>query len=809
MVTISAALNMPVVFCSRTLFIGGSFGIITVALWGACIWQILLRFKPDSSVTPTSPSPFPSPTPTPIPCTCLNNGTCQNGECICPNEWQGDQCQTAYFCESSTDNSTEVLSFNRILIGFSGYSNERCEPQTANAGVPKATRSCSENVSGVPVLSLPHIVNCNDNLENLAQQVNEKVTAERLLEIAKESQILTSQPEKLTAHNITSAAEIVSQILNTTINDTEQAAAAAVTTISQLLDASDVEFSKVINITYVTQSLTESLEAFSRDKGTNDTKVVQPNLAVLSATVDSASTKGVQFTAVRGTDNTLISRLITLNLTSSQLTVNKDAEVQIFIDVSSDNMKKDIWISKKKTFDCFLSFAGTKETGQFGFVLYQNDKFFKSKIYRSTMSISRRVISGSVANGGPNNVDLLFNPRDLNGVILYDYACVFWDYNKDDWSTENCSKRTDEDANLRCHCNHTTNFAVLMTFKNNYTYSEPLNWITYMGCGLSGAGLCVTILYHVLTRKSRKTKSTMPLVSICSCMLIVNILFITGIGNPNANEVSRRSNSSVNTLLSSDLHPLPDKGSCTAVTALLHYFLLGTFAWTSLYAVQMYMSLVNVFSQPPQHFSMIIIGIGWGLPAVVVAITLGATYRINNPLNYRQEEFCWLAALDREGNFDITKPMLWGFLLPVAIILIFNSVVFVSVMTCALFKKTALTSTKRQSYLKKLISSISVAVVLGITWVLGYLMLIDHDNTRLVFSYVFCIINTTQGLQIFIFFTARDSVFQRKMTAIVSSISPLEFHLHSKKFVIKRKQQDHVSESYKQLEGLSSTTSTG
>ncbi|MGH0136275.1 UNVERIFIED_CONTAM: hypothetical protein FKN15_018252, partial [Acipenser sinensis] len=346
------------------------------------------------------------------------------------------------------------------------------------------------------------------------------------------------------------------------------------------------------------------------------------------------------------------------------------------------------------------------------------------------------------------------------------------------------------------------------TFKNNYTYSEPLDWITYMGCGLSCAGLCVTILYHLLTRKSRKTRSTMPLVSICSCMLIVNILFITGIGNPNADEVSERSNSSENTLLSSDLLPAPDKGSCTAVTALLHYFLLGTFAWTSLYAVQMYMSLVHVFSQPPQHFSMIIIGTGWGLPAVVVAITLGATYRINEPLNYRQEEFCWLAALDREGNFDITKPMLWGFLLPVAIILIFNGIIFVSVMACALFKNTALTSTKRQSYLKKLTSSISVAVVLGITWVLGYLMLIDHDETRLVFSYIFCIINTTQGLQIFILFTARDSVFQKKMKDIVNSISPPELYVHSKTFMLKTEQQDYVSESYKQSEGFSSTTFT-
>ncbi|XP_058885184.1 adhesion G-protein coupled receptor G7-like [Acipenser ruthenus] len=315
---------MSVVVCSRTLFIGGSFGIITVALWGACIWQLLVRFKPDSSFTPTSPSPFPTPTPTPTPtpCPCLNNGTCQNGVCICPNEWYGDLCQKAYFCESSTYNSTTtvLLSFNRILIGFSGYSNEKCEQETANVGIPKAARSCSENGTGDPVLSLPNYVNCNQNLINLAEQITDNVTEERLLEIAKESQILTSQPEKLTADNITSAAEIVSKILTTTANVTEQAAVVAVTTVSQLLDARDAEFSTDNNINNVTQSLTKSLEALSLDKGSNETQVVQPNLAVQSVRVDSGSTKGVQFTATRGRfDHLHLSNPVVLVLTLAAL----------------------------------------------------------------------------------------------------------------------------------------------------------------------------------------------------------------------------------------------------------------------------------------------------------------------------------------------------------------------------------------------------------------------------------------------------------------------------------------------------------
>lgn len=49
----------------------------------------------------------------------------------------------------------------------------------------------------------------------------------------------------------------------------------------------------------------------------------------------------------------------------------------------------------------------------------------------------------------------------LNGTSLVDFACVFWDFTLDDWSTAGCSKGGSSDGVLRCSCNHTTNFAAL------------------------------------------------------------------------------------------------------------------------------------------------------------------------------------------------------------------------------------------------------------------------------------------------------------------------------------------------------------
>nr|XP_014343759.1 PREDICTED: adhesion G-protein coupled receptor G7 [Latimeria chalumnae] len=425
------------------------------------------------------------------------------------------------------------------------------------------------------------------------------------------------------------------------------------------MDVHDDEFSPDnADVSNVTKSLTKSLEKFSMEVNNNASKLVQSNLAVQSLSLGQGVTQGVLFTALRGLNDNLLGNRIELNSNASNLTENTYAEVQIFINVSTSQV----------------------DQGRVGFVLYQNDKFFKSKTHSSKMNFTKRVISGNLANNVTlNSVELLFNPQNYSSEFyLYDYACVFWDYNIDDWNTTGCTKGKVDNGPLRCWCNHTTNFALLMNFRQNYKYAQPLEIVSYVGCGLSIAGLALTILFQVSTRKTRKTSITWMFVSLCVSMLIVNVIFISGIDNPNAKKDHGVSNSTENTLIKSDLSSAPEEVWCTLVAAFLHYFLLATFTWTALYAVHMHFLLTKIFKQPPRHLILKASGIGWGVPAVVVAITLGATYGTGNPLNYRQEEFCWLAALDPQGTLDLSKPMLWTFLLPLGIILILNFIVFVN-----------------------------------------------------------------------------------------------------------------------------------
>ncbi|XP_067402484.1 adhesion G-protein coupled receptor G7 [Emydura macquarii macquarii] len=756
-------------------------GIVTTVLWILCIWQLVLRFKPETSL----PSPHPQP---PF---CRNNGVYQNGSCLCPDEWIGQRCEKVNFCNSSTyttnssQSPSQNLSFTTIVVGRYGYSEEKCEDSTVNAGTPKASRKCSK-IDGIPTLdALVNVVNCSKDLKSLMDQLNNADNSTDIISsIANDTLILTSVPEKLTTENIATAADIAQKILK----DHSEVADAAVATVSQLLNARVSEFNFTDNIlTNVTARLTKTLEEFSLSGN-----AVQPHIAVQYVALKNLGSKNTttaRFSAQK-VSRSLQSQNIHVAENDSGSTDTSDTDVEIQINVTKNN---------------------SSENGSIGFVLYQNDKFFPSKNYKSHFDHTKQIISGQVANATVNDVKIAFRPQySASEIQLHDYACVFWDYNANDWNTTGCTKEGDK-MSLRCRCNHNTSFAVLMSFQINYKYAEPLEIVSNIGSGVSIACLTITILFQIITRKTRKFSVTWVLVSLCTSMLIFNIIFICGIENPNAKKNDSRAPSKDNILPNSDLIEPPAEAWCTAVAVLLHYFLLATFVWTALNAAHLYLLLLQTLRPLPRHITLIMSVIGWGAPAVVVAITLGTTYRDGKPLNYRQEEFCWLAALDQERKVSPTKPMLWAFLLLVAVILLFNIIVFVKITVSVMWVENKnLTSNKKKSFSKKIFGTLSVAVVLGVTWSLGYMMLINHEQTNVVFSFLFCIFNATQGLQICILYTFTSPFFKKKVTEIFSSVSlpEIPISLHSKTYyLLKFRSKKDTSGTFKLSEIFTEETS--
>nr|XP_025968112.1 adhesion G-protein coupled receptor G7 [Dromaius novaehollandiae] len=777
---------MPLLRWDRWTLVGIICCAVTVILWTLCIWQIVVRFKTETT-EPVLP-----------PCFCLNDGVCQDGACVCPEEWVGSLCELVNFCEVSiyTANISEGilknLTFQRIIVGKYGNSAEKCEHNTVNGNHSIAVRMCSR-VGKTPTLQPPQILNCNANLDSLASQV-ETADSSNVSAIASNTQILTSMPEQLTTQSISTAANIAVRILKKPdISEHSQASVAIMATVSQLLDANETQFNND-NLIDVTASLTRTMEEFSLTSN-----ITQSNIAIQSVPLKLNSST-ILFSAQRDMALGYIqSTKLEVQENVPGLTGDLSTEVQILLNIKNNS---------------------SSDNGRVGFVLYQNGKFFQSRIYKSRSRFSKQIISGNIDGGRTSGVELAFSPKyNTSQFQLRDHACVFWDYTTNDWSTTGCTKGRDQF--LRCKCNHTTNFAVLMAFQIKYNYAKPLEYISYIGIGLSIAGLVITILFQIFTRKTRKSSITWMLVNLCFAMLIFNIIFISGIENRNAKNHSSDTTSydqqyqtydtTSNTLLTSDLVDPPADSWCTAVAVLLHYFLLATFMWTALNSAQLYLLLLRAMKPLPGRFIVTMSVIGWGIPAIVVAITLGTTYREGKALNYRQEEFCWLAALDENQNFSMEKPMLWSFLLPVALILLFNFIMFINITVSVIWNDNKdLTRNKKDSFMKKMISTISVVVVLGITWTVGYLMLINHKETSLVFSYVFCILNATQGLQICILYTFRSQIFKKKISEVflVFSVPEIPVYLHSKTYYVSKSHlAKHSREAFRQPETFSEDTS--
>ncbi|XP_004636681.1 adhesion G-protein coupled receptor G7 [Octodon degus] len=664
-------------------------GLLTVIILGLAIWRTVIRIQKGTFYQPSS---------TPVEF-CRNGGTWANGRCICTEEWKGLRCTIANFCENSTYMG---FTFNRIPVGRYGPSLQTCDRDTINAGHPLAIRLCSLSLYGEIELQNVIIGSCEENLHTLEMQIDN--ITENSRNISMEAQILTSDANRLTPENITSATKVVGQIFNESRNADTEAKKIAVTTVSQLLYASENVFQEAAatDDEDAFATLIEQMESYSLSLG-NDS-VVEPNIAVQSVHLTDTSTS-VRFSVWKGTSDSLVSGSTIVETNVDSLNPDGKTELQILVNTNTNNTA------------C-------------GFVVYQNNKLFQSKIFTSRSHFSQKIISSKVDGNEQDlsaSVKMVFSPEYNQKEFQFNsYACVYWNFLRKDWDTYGCHKDRTTDGFLGCHCNHTTNFAVLMTFKKNYQYPESLDVLSNVGCALSIAGLALTSIFQIVTRKVRKISVTWVLVNLCTSMLIFNLLFVFGIENSNKDLSTSDRDINVdfdnNEMPTADIIDIPNS-ACTATAAFLHYFLLVTFMWNGLSAIQLYFLLIRTMKPLPQHFILLLTLVGWGVPGIIVGVTLGVVYSKNGKeshweLDYRQEEI-----------------------------------------------------TKKTSTLKKILSTLSIAVIFGITWIFAYFMLINNDDFRNVFSYIFCLFNTTQGLQIFILHTIRTKIFQTEVSKVLKSLS--------------------------------------
>ncbi|NWY38286.1 AGRG6 protein, partial [Sylvia atricapilla] len=325
-------------------------------------------------------------------------------------------------------------------------------------------------------------------------------------------------------------------------------------------------------------------------------------------------------------------------------------------------------------------------------------------------------------------------------------TCVFWDMDKNSgnggWNPEGCYVDAESNENETvCLCNHLTHFGVLMDLQRSVTQvdtqnNKVLTFITYIGCGISAIFSAATLLTYIAFEKLRRDYPSKILMNLSTALLFLNLIF----------------------LLDGWIASFDIDGLCIAVAALLHFFLLATFTWMGLEAVHMYIALVKVFNTYIRRYILKFCIIGWGLPALVIAIVLAsANTNASNVYGRDANEqggddlCCWIK---NEVVFYVTCAGYFG------IMFLMNIAMFIVVMVqiCGRNGKRTNRSLKEE-ILRNLRSVVSLTFLLGMTWGFAFFA---WGPLTLPFLYLFSVFNSLQGLFIFVFHCAMKENVQKQ-----------------------------------------------
>ncbi|XP_073677435.1 LOW QUALITY PROTEIN: adhesion G protein-coupled receptor B2 [Garra rufa] len=334
----------------------------------------------------------------------------------------------------------------------------------------------------------------------------------------------------------------------------------------------------------------------------------------------------------------------------------------------------------------------------------------------------------------------------LNGTT--DPQCVVWDFGnpeagEENWDAESCQTLPSPAvSHTKCLCSKLSTFAVLaQKAKEPGMGPSSMPSVPLMvGCGISCTALLILLLIYAAFWRYIRSERSIILVNFCMSILASNVLILVGQSQ---------------TL---------SKGLCTVTAAFLHFFFLASFCWVLTEAWQSYLAVIGKMRS--RLIRKRFLCLGWGLPALVVAVSVGFT----RARGYGTASYCWLSL---EGG------LLYAFVGPAAVIVLVNMligiVVFNKLMSrdgisdkskkqragpplearsrlllkcskCGVISSTALSSSTASSAMASLWSSCVVLPLLALTWMSAVLAITDRRST--LFQVLFAVFDSVQGFVI-------------------------------------------------------------
>ncbi|XP_033096234.1 uncharacterized protein LOC117100567 isoform X3 [Anneissia japonica] len=633
----------------------------------------------------------------------------------------------------------DQYTFPDASVGETVDSEETCDESKVYYRRRLANRTCNGDGFRPAYWGNHVIADCGPDAtaeQLLKRLMEEDVTLENVEDVSMEVEEITGNAEEITVQALESTAEIMEEILSTDSDSTE-VTSAVVSVVDNLFSVeeeilmeSQVEDQAPTKIVEVLEEQLSQVEV--DEKGVYE--VITPNIAVQAQVVDVSEVSEEEITYLSYISESTENNVGEVQPIDESEEIPDSANVSIALPASISEV---VMESNMTDFRIVV-------------IVYNDSRLFQSSQFVNESSRRRpnsQVISLSVP--GLERVDLdepiliTFLPIEISETNR-NTTCVFWDFGLDNgtggWSPEGCSLvngSTDGSDRQYCECNHLTNFAILMDFYDvdMDVLPPPADIITKVGLSISILSLFLTVFTFVTSRKFRKSEPKRILSQLCLSLLGLYIVFLTGIDRTDS------------------------KRSCVVAGAFLHYFLLSSIFWMSVQAVHMYYFFVKVFDSHVRHFFLKAFLFAWGLPLVIVLIS--AFIDIDSYVN--SDRHCFLTL----------QRMYYSVAIPVAVSLLFNFVVFIMVLyNLSKLGKNATKTQKRQKKIKSkgmqmLQNGVSIAMVLGLTWLIGFFAIGDASTMML---WLFCILNSFQGFLIFLMYCVRNKEVRNHWLKLFRSV---------------------------------------
>uniref|UniRef100_A0A4X2MCZ1 Adhesion G protein-coupled receptor E3 n=1 Tax=Vombatus ursinus TaxID=29139 RepID=A0A4X2MCZ1_VOMUR len=319
--------------------------------------------------------------------------------------------------------------------------------------------------------------------------------------------------------------------------------------------------------------------------------------------------------------------------------------------------------------------------------------------------LNSKVVSGAVGyrSGSSLSIPVNFTFQHIQVSKKEKPLCVYW--NKTVWSNQGCNVSWYNDSQIVCSCTHLSSFAILMA-----TEDCVLTVITHVGLSLSLLCLFLAALTFLLCRAIQGTSTFLHL-QLCLCLFVANLLFLFGIKQTQLKIV------------------------CSIIAGGLHYLYLAAFTWMFLEGLHLFLTVRNLkvanYTSASRFKKKFMCPFGYGIPAVIVAVSAATSSQ-----HYGTQYHCWL---------KIEKGVIWSFIGPVFVITL------VSQKTTFYFLLQRISSLPLGFHRSLTIKALAQLFILGCSWSLGFFLIDSIDEpTRSVIAYTFTIINSLQGVYIFL-----------------------------------------------------------